>query len=369
MAWNGSNTRLRDVLAEIYWDVENAKRLARDAQLDVTLINFSGSSKNFCKSIIDVAEKNGQLLHLIQQARKEYPGNEKLSKLAVIFAQTVTRHQRFANIPRLLLYLPNRNEHEYQIKASLQEFKHNRNRHLVYIMHGDEDQSHDMFIERMQMLILPQWLRFGSQGIVVKNYLIRWLNSYRNTKQLEGWLVQQLSEEVDPAHRANPSDINRALAFHPGPIMIQTHVMTGDWLNRSPLEDFLHFWNNWPSQPSAHPLILCLSIKYQDTSQMGWRQFRQRRKYQQQNNTIKEELERLDKARYRNLHLTTLPPLDNVTRGDVENWARRSEVRQLGPLDKLLNDIRDLFKGREGITMNALADHLEEILLKQVTQS
>ena len=369
MAWNGSDTRLRDVLAEIYWDVENAKRLARDAQLDVTLINFSGSSKNFCKSIIDVAEKNGKLSDLIQQARKEYPGNEKLSNLAVIFARTATQNQGSANIPRLLLYLPNRNEHESQIKASLQEFKHNRNRHLVYIMHGDEDQSHDMFLERMQMQILPQWLTVASQEIVVKNYLIRWLNSYRNTKQLERWLLQQLSEEVDPAHRENRSHINRAFARHLGPVMIQSHVMTSDWFNTSPLEAFLHFWNNWPSQPSAYPLILCLSITYQDTSQMGWWWSRQRRKYQQQNGKIKEELETLDRARYRNLHLTILPPLNDVTRGDVENWARRSEVRQLGPLDKLLNDIRDLFKGREAIAMNALAHHLEEILSKQATQS
>lgn len=369
MAWNGSDTRLRDLLATLYSDGADAKRLALEAQLDIFQINFNNKLVNVWTEIINLARENGKLSDLIQRARKEYPGNEQLSRLAAIFAQTITYNQRSAQIPRLLLYLPNRNEHEYQIKASLQEFKHNRNRHLVYIMHGDEDQSHDMFLERMQMLILPKWLTFGSQEVIVKNCFMRWLNPYRDTKQLEGWLVQQLSEQVGPAHRAKPADINHALALYPGPIMIQTHVMTNDWLNRSPLEGFLNFWNRWPSQPSAYPLVLCLSIKYQDTNQMGWRQFRQRRKYQKHNNRIKEELERLDKARYRNLHLTILPRLENVTRGDVENWARRSEVRQLGPLDKLLNEIRDLFRSREGIAMNALAHHLEEILSKQATQS
>lgn len=370
MAWNGSDTRLRDILVELYSDVADAKRIVLEAGLDRSQISFNDKLVNVWTEIINLAKKNGKLLGLIRLVRKEHSRNETLSKLAGTFAQTITRYQRSANIPRLLLFLPDRDEHEYEIKASLQTLKDNRSRHLVYIMHGDENQSHDMFLERIQSVILPKWLAVGSQEIVVKNYLIRWLDTYRDTKQLERWLLQQLSEEVDPAHRENKSYINRAFALHPGPVMIQSHVMTSDWFNTSPLEAFLHFWNDWPSLNSPYPLILCLSIKYQDISHMGWRQFIQHHKYQKNNSRIKEELESLNNTHYPNLHLTILPPFANVTRGDVENWARRPDVKILCPFDKLLNEICDLFKGREeGIPMNALANHLEQILLKQATQS
>lgn len=369
MAWDYSCADLRDILAEIYLDVADAKRLARDAQLDLTKIDIKGNALNFWSEIIRVAEQDGQLLELIQRVRNENARNEELSLLQHRFRSRHTRPQLPREpIPRQLLYLPDRYQQEFFILESIQKFNLNRNRPLVYIIHGDEHQSHDMFLKRMKMLILPRLLTFGSQEVVVKGYSIPWLNPYREREQVERWLVQKLSEQIDPADGANVSDINSALALHPGPVMIQTHLMTRDWFKTSPLETFLHFWNAWPSLNSPYPLILCFCIKYQEASHMRWQWLKQR-KYKKLNSWIKREVENLDIASYSNLHITTLAQLHDVERGDVEDWARRRDLRPWCALDKLLNEISTLFQGREGIPMNALADDLEQILLRLAHQS
>lgn len=92
MAWDDSCTDLRDILAEIYFEAADAKRLARDAQLNLTKIDFSGKSINFWTEIIRVAEQDGQLLKLIERVRNENARNQKLSALQLRFTNSNIDH-------------------------------------------------------------------------------------------------------------------------------------------------------------------------------------------------------------------------------------------------------------------------------------
>lgn len=369
MAWNHTCTRLRGVLMNLYSDVEDAKRLVKDAQLNYPEINFQGKAASFWHSIVEVAEKDRMLVNIIRQARIEHTGNGELLDLEQEIVRLHTQQQATKEVPRLLLYLPDRDEHELGLQESLGVLKHDRNRLIVYILHGDEQQSHDMFLERMKELILPRMLTFGSQEVIVKDYLLRWTDKYINETQLKGWFLRQLAEKMTSRPIINESEMNDLFKNHVGPIMIHLHVMTQDWFTSSPLAPFLRFWNTLPTLNALHPLIICLSIKYQSSTTDRWfTSLFKRNDYQRQNRLIEEEVNRLDSSLYPNLYLSVLPRFENVRRGEVENWARLNELRRWCPLDKLLSEVTLLFTVHETMPMNMLAENLERILLKYSTQ-
>ena len=363
MAWHDPHKQIRDLLASLYTNRADARRIAKDAHLPETLIDFSGSANNFWTSIVEVAENDQMLIPLIQLARYEYPHHRELAALEKQLIQHDAQRKSQLNIPRLLLYMADRDEHEMELQTSIQHFYADRSRPLLYLIHGDEYQSHDMFLERMQIDILPRLLTTGSQDIIVKNYLLHWPNRYRNPAQLKSWLLMKLVAEIDPSCKQEATALNQALARHPGPVMIRLNVLTGDWDHGSPLTPFLEFWNRWPPLVSPYPLILCFSIKYQSTVHLSWYK---RWQPQRLNKQIEQELSELDNATYSNLHIHPLPLLENINRSDAEDWARRSELRRWCPLDKLLNEVGELFAGRDAIPMNFLADELEKILLRNV---
>jgi hypothetical protein len=326
MAWDESCRRLRDKLMHIYTDVADARRIAMDAQLNVGKVDFSGSAENFWTSIVKVAENDKTLIHLIREVREHNSKNAELAALEQEFVRRSAQQKTALEIPRLLLYLADCDDHEIVIQDSTQTLQDHHNRLVVYIIHGNEYQSHDMFLERMQKLILPRLLTTSAHELVVKDYLLHWPHEYRDETKLRRWLLQKLSEQIDPKNFNTIETVNNALACHPGPVVIHTHVMTEDWFPSSPLTTYLRFWDAWPSVISPYPLILCFSIKYQDPAKFSW--FK-RYKYQQQNNRIERELDDLDTTYYVNLRVHTLPLLRDIDRGAVENWARRPELRPL----------------------------------------
>ncbi len=63
---------LRDALAELYTDEANARRVCRDAGLDVRQIAFSNHAVNNWTAILDEAEKQGALTTIVSTAQKDY---------------------------------------------------------------------------------------------------------------------------------------------------------------------------------------------------------------------------------------------------------------------------------------------------------
>lgn len=368
MTWDNHCTRLRDILADLYLDKGDAVRLARDAQLSVENIVLSGSSVNFWTSVIEIALNEEKLMLLIRVIRDQNPGNSALRYIERELISQANQRQAQAEIPRLWFYMADREQQEIILQESIQRYYADRSRPLFYVIHGDEHQSHDMFLERIQKEIVPRLLTSGTQEIIVKNYLLRWPKKYSSASQLRAWLLQKLAEQVNPGCARDEAALNDALAYHPGPVMIRLNVLTEDWKHDSPLIPFLKFWNQWPPLVSPHPLLICFSIKYQDMAKSSWLN---RRKYQRLKNKIDQDIKSLaceeDPLNHANLHLHTLGQLENISRGEAEDWARREELRRWCPLDKLLNEVSALFTSGDAIPMNFLADELEGILLRQAS--
>jgi hypothetical protein len=96
-------TSLRGILAELYPDADDARRLADDAQISVSSINFNGPAENVWQNTLTQAINEGRFAELLQIAIDEYPKNNKLLMAAWTYKQdsehiiSVTDGERMSN--------------------------------------------------------------------------------------------------------------------------------------------------------------------------------------------------------------------------------------------------------------------------------
>lgn len=81
MAWNTKLSDLQRVLAEIYWEKGDARRVAVAAGLNPSRISFSERSDLTWQSILERAIAEGRLMALVALARQENPGVALLGQL------------------------------------------------------------------------------------------------------------------------------------------------------------------------------------------------------------------------------------------------------------------------------------------------
>lgn len=78
MAWSLALTNLRNVLATLYTDEENARRVVVDARLNPQFIAFSSKAITNWQAILEEAQNQDQVEALIEVALKDYPNNKSL---------------------------------------------------------------------------------------------------------------------------------------------------------------------------------------------------------------------------------------------------------------------------------------------------
>lgn len=87
MPWNTNLINLRDLLADLYWDKTDARRIAQQAGLKVALIAFTDRPVNTWHNILNDALLRDKVQAVIDVARSEYPENKLL---ALAQAQSLT---------------------------------------------------------------------------------------------------------------------------------------------------------------------------------------------------------------------------------------------------------------------------------------
>jgi hypothetical protein len=82
---------LRDALAQLYPDEASARRIAAQAHLDGTRIQFSGRAVDGWHSILGEAMNNGRMESLIEVVSQEYGANEALVKAMQIYRRSLEK--------------------------------------------------------------------------------------------------------------------------------------------------------------------------------------------------------------------------------------------------------------------------------------
>jgi len=73
MLWDRNMTNLRNILAGLYWNMEDARRVVLEAGMNPAYISFSSRIINTWQSILEEAQKHSRVPDIIAVARKDTP--------------------------------------------------------------------------------------------------------------------------------------------------------------------------------------------------------------------------------------------------------------------------------------------------------
>ncbi|MCP4654828.1 MAG: hypothetical protein GY856_05345, partial [bacterium] len=174
-------------------------------------------------------------------------------------------------IPELLPYLSDRSEQERAIEEALDKVDPEEpTRPLVALVHGDERQCHDKFLDRLKEMSVPRLLGLAGER-TVESVFLPWPRSFRDRAELRGYLLKELAERVVGRRTATAEEINERL--HPGPVVVHTHLLTRDWRGHGlgTLHGFPDLWQSWPELASPQRLLAFLFFKYElETADRGF---------------------------------------------------------------------------------------------------
>ncbi|HDN26643.1 MAG TPA: serine protease [Thioploca sp.] len=254
----------------------------------------------------------------------------------------------------LLPYLPNRRDQELEL-GELIRAHDDKHRPLLCVVHGDEYQCSDKFLDRIREEslpnIIPEQMHFG---VDLHPFVC---DTFQSVNELHRKMLANLGELFINNMYATCDEVAQAIAQRQCPVILHTDMSTTDWQRGGHINiihGFIQFWADWPVLSAQnHLLLVCLCFNYRDIEKMSWlkRLFKRPSVNQAIRNTFKDLASE---------HCRVLPELPSIERTHVEQWAKiyLSEFYY-----ELIPYIRELFQPPiEKIAMEPLAQQLKQIL-------
>ena len=130
-------------------------------------------------------------------------GNNNQIQFVVPINKKLQQQQR--KIPPLLPYLVNRSQQEHELEKSIKKLMQKAPLSpIICIIHGDEFQSHDKFLERLHTVLLPRLLGQDS----IKKYYLPSPPKFKNYHEISDYLRNRLAEIVIKRNSASLEEIN-----------------------------------------------------------------------------------------------------------------------------------------------------------------
>jgi hypothetical protein len=287
-------------------------------------------------------------------------------------------------VPALLPYLCDRSDQEGELgEAMSAHLKERPRRPFVLIVHGDEDECHTEFLERLQDESLPALLDLKRRRLPVQSFALPWPESLRaagRTPETSKALRRLVAHTLAGTSAAPPERVFEEVAPE-CPVMLCLLLKTENLARGGlgALRAFFDFWDGWPDLPVGRTLLCAVSVRHQHVEGMGFFRRREMRK-------VDAEVRRflgggaragaeagaaaaaLDFADYPGLGGVVLPELRSVTEQEVIVWSRSRPVRAKCRIKEAA--IEALFRRRElcapggPIPMRQLAEELEALVKK-----
>jgi len=332
---------------------ETLKRLTKTQFGEVCFYLKKEYDYDFSHVDLDKApsESANQLIELIEQ----YP--QGLTHLSKVIDKVAPQKKIKLNIPDLRPHLANRGSQENKLTNVIRH--HNKQFPLVCLIHGDECQCSDNFLERLEKFYLPTVVH---GDWIISHYVP--CDFPENVEELHDDISQRLGVELLNNRLASCSEIVDAIVNKQNSIILHTDMCTKNWSRCGGMKlihDFIEFWAKWELPPTHnHLLLICLYFNYKDIKPTHFltRWFKKK----SINDQIRAEFGRLEKENFSEkfgINGIVLPELVNIEKEDVYKWAKSL----YSSLDSVKFKIDALFKSHdETIPMCDLASSLREIL-------
>ena len=269
-------------------------------------------------------------------------------------------------IPHRLPYLSNRSVQESELEEMLVECADClHQKPLVCIIHGDDQECHDTFVEKIQKDLLPEMLYLPNQpnsigrlekGIdwSVENHPVgvrfeRMLRKLAKKLKIKACEYDLIVEELNA--RLNP-------------LIIDFRILTANWQDddNELILRWLDFWNRLPDLAYGKKLFVFFTIKYKNTSQLS---FLKARRQNKKNEQVRRFIEQLNFEEYPNLSGLKFSELAAITVEDLEEWIV-NDAATYCDCEQLRREIVLFYHAQklEKICMVVLAERLRELCRK-----
>lgn len=264
-----------------------------------------------------------------------------------------------ANRAEVLPYLCDRSEQEGELKSALDSFEENKPRRpFVCVIHGEQQECHWEFVQRMKRVLLPKILKLDGKQASIKEYLPKWDFSADTIENRFRKLRANLSSELVDNSKADVAETVEAIIGLRQPVMINYHLSAD--ANRTDELQLINRWTGflggWPDLAQGCELIVSFSIKYKNRQELSWLEKLMHGKSVEKLRSSVASLA----FREHNLVGVVLPELASVPCAEVEHWALKhaSEFRDV---QKLLREIPQIYKRlkSEALPMDLLLDALK----------
>ena len=137
------------------------------------------------------------------------------------------------------------------------------NRPFICVIHGDEQECHEMFLQRLLHRSLPRILKLAKDQTITKVYRMAWPSSYKPSSDPLDSFRGSLTKTLDCDSNDSQKDMARKLAsekspaIEKDPIVIHTTLDTQNWkpAGREMMESFIKCWSEWPNVQTGQILI------------------------------------------------------------------------------------------------------------------
>lgn len=267
-------------------------------------------------------------------------------------------------IPRLLSYMSDRSEQEIELEYALKYHRENKSRRpFLCFIHGDENECHDMFLERLKLISLPKLLKLEPECISIKDYLLQWPARSVPPQNRLNVLRSNLAAVLVGDGTASALEMHVAISRHAMPVMIHATLYAEDWQHAGPelVIGLVDFWKAWPDLAPGQLIFVFLCTKYKNPSAL---KFWKKRKLKKLNRAIRAFLVELQFSAQEKIHGTVLPELGAISQREVEDWLHL-HARAFCHIDELFPKIGALYAQNTtdgGIHMQPLAMALNRLL-------
>lgn len=308
-----------------------------------------------CVGIVIAVDKNeerrvGYLIpaHKIAEKWKELPVHRQKSK-------PVQKRE----FPSLLPYRVDCSSQKIQLEKICENSRSDAPKPIVIVVHGNDNQAHDMFLNRLKYEFIPAIIKSNS----INDIHLPWPADMNNVNELSKRLTRSMGEKVLYDPTITCEDVQKNLASDGRIAVVDTILLTDEWMKHRSgiLESYFDYWQNWPNLNPRQNLFVFLFLTHKTPSETS---VFNKIRYTLRKKQILVKISHCKFHNYPRIIAALLPELIGASQFDAEEWVRTEARDYLGDdLTVVLSKVRKLYKNLENIPMETLAQNLKEILV------
>ena len=264
MPVNGKRvSELKDALLDAFSRSELTQLLRTKFGMNLNHIASSYvGEKDAFDQVVDAAAREGWIADLVQAAAEARPKRPDLQQLRDAFLAADSG--RAGDSQELLPYLCDRGLQDHTLGVQIEQLRGQPDRRpLICIVHGNDEQCHFQYADRLDKELLPKLFGLDKQREQLKRYDLSWPPTGIPTAEFEGYFTREVAERFGKPLATNLKELGESVKVH-NLVFMNTYLATDNWrmCGTVGFERFLRFWTDWPDLSTGHGLVVCVQVEY-----------------------------------------------------------------------------------------------------------